>query len=53
MMVTDTARMGNPSYHTSEDRADRPSYLRYDRMADAVVGLERVVRTLANPLSWP
>ncbi|WP_223754328.1 M28 family peptidase [Myxococcus sp. RHSTA-1-4] len=44
VMVTDTAFMRNPRYHTSEDTWDT---LDYERMAQAVQGVYCAVRTLA------
>lgn len=45
VMVTDTAFMRNPRYHTSEDTWDT---LDYERMAQAVQGVYAAVRTLAS-----
>ncbi|WP_246357931.1 M28 family peptidase [Pyxidicoccus fallax] len=45
VMVTDTAFMRNPRYHTSEDTWDT---LDYARMAQAVQGVYAAVRTLAE-----
>jgi hypothetical protein len=47
VMVTDTAFLRNPNYHTESDRADT---LDYDRMAKIVDGL---ARTLRGPLPEP
>jgi Zn-dependent M28 family amino/carboxypeptidase len=46
IMVTDTAPFRDPRYHTSGDTAAR---LDYASLARVVVGLEAVVRELANP----
>lgn len=43
VMVTDTAFMRNPYYHTAQDT---PEKLDYDRMADVVLALHGV---LADP----
>jgi hypothetical protein len=45
VMVTDTAAFRYPHYHAAEDTPDK---LSYDRMARVVVGLEAVVRDLAE-----
>jgi hypothetical protein len=45
LMVTDTAPFRYPWYHTSQDTPDK---LDYERLARVVVGLERVVRFLAQ-----
>lgn len=45
IMVTDTALFRYPHYH---DPSDTPDKLDYDRLARVVVGLERVVRALAE-----
>ena len=45
LMVTDTALFRYAPYHT---RADTPEQINYDRMARVVVGLARVVTTLAG-----
>lgn len=45
IMVTDTAPLRYPYYHTTSDTPDK---LDYDRMARVVGGLERVVGALAD-----
>ena len=45
MMVTDTAFFRYPYYHTA---ADIPDKIKYDRMAQVVAGIERVVADLAG-----
>ncbi len=45
LMVTDTAPFRYPHYHTPEDTPDK---IDTDRMARVVVGLERVLRHLAD-----
>jgi hypothetical protein len=45
LMVTDTALFRYAPYHTS---ADTPDQINYDRMARVVVGLARVITTLAG-----
>lgn len=46
VMVTDTALLRNPHYHQATDTADT---LDYDRLTQAVKGLEGVIAELANP----
>jgi len=43
-MVTDTAFLRYPYYHTPEDTPDK---INFDRMARMVVGLEKVIEKLA------
>jgi Zn-dependent M28 family amino/carboxypeptidase len=45
IMITDTALYRNPNYHTA---SDTPDTLDYDRFTRVVIGLEDVVRDLAN-----
>src|SRR5262249_5514465 len=45
LMVTDTALFRYAPYHT---RADTPDQINYDHMARVVVGLARVITTLAG-----
>lgn len=45
VMVTDTAFMRNPHYHSSDDTVDR---LDYDRMANVVVGVYEAIVWMAN-----
>lgn len=45
VMVTDTAPFRYPYYHTAQDTPDK---VNYDRMAQVVLGLERVVADLAR-----
>jgi hypothetical protein len=45
LMVTDTALFRYAPYHT---RADTPDQINYERMARVVVGLARVITTLAG-----
>ena len=45
LMVTDTAFLRNPNYHTNHDNPDK---LDYNRMAMMVDGLGKVVRNLAD-----
>ncbi len=46
VMVTDTALLRNPHYHQPTDTADT---LDYERLTQAVKGLEGVIQELANP----
>ncbi len=46
IMVTDTAPFRYPHYH---DPSDTPDKLEYDSMTRVVRGLEKVIRSLANP----
>ncbi len=46
VMVTDTALLRNPHYHEATDTADT---LDYERLIQAVEGLEGVIQELANP----
>lgn len=46
IMVTDTAPFRYPHYHEASDTPDK---LDYDSMTRVVVGLEHVIRHLANP----
>jgi Zn-dependent M28 family amino/carboxypeptidase len=46
VMVTDTALFRYPHYHTEHDTPDK---LDYDRLAQVVAGLERVVTSLVSP----
>jgi len=46
VMVTDTAPFRYPHYHAPSDTPDK---LDYDSMTRVVIGLEHVVRRLANP----
>lgn len=46
IMVTDTAPFRYPHYHAASDTPDK---LGYDSMTRVVVGLEKVIRSLANP----
>lgn len=46
VMITDTAPFRYAHYHTE---ADTPDKLDYDRMTRVVVGVEKVIQTLANP----
>ena len=46
IMVTDTAPFRYPHYH---EPSDTPDKLDYDSMTRVVVGLEHVIRHLANP----
>ena len=48
VMLTDTAIFRNPHYHRA---TDTPDTLDFDRMARVVLGIERVVRSLANSSS--
>lgn len=45
IMITDTAPFRNPHYH---EPTDKPDTLDYERLARAVVGVESVVRALAE-----
>lgn len=45
VMVTDTAYLRNPHYHKP---SDLPETLNYEKMAEAVLGLESAVRRLAG-----
>jgi hypothetical protein len=45
IMITDTAPFRNPNYH---EPTDKPDTLDYERLARAVVGVESVVRALAE-----
>ena len=46
VMVTDTAVLRNPHYHKAGDTADT---LDYERLTQAVKGIEGVIQELANP----
>ena len=46
VMVTDTALLRNPNYHQATDTAGT---LDYERLTQAVKGLEGVIQELANP----
>jgi len=45
VMVTDTAKYRNPNYHKRTDTAET---LNYEAMAEVVMGLEEVVRTVGE-----
>jgi Zn-dependent M28 family amino/carboxypeptidase len=45
LMITDTAFMRYPYYHTAEDTPDK---LDYDSMARVVTGLEKTIRAIAG-----
>lgn len=50
MMVTDTAPYRYPHYHTGRDTPDKVDYR---RMARVVLGMQKVIETLANPDQRP
>jgi hypothetical protein len=45
-MVTDTAPLRYPWYHTAEDTPDK---IDYDRLAQVIDGLEGVIESIAGP----
>lgn len=47
VVVTDTAELRNPNYHQP---GDTPETLDYERLTQAVQGIEAVLRVLANPV---